>query len=79
MGLDDSHSTPAVGSTLLTTEKDEEILFLSSFAQERLWFLDQLEPNNPSYNLYLLMRLQGPLHLAALEESLHTIVDRQEA
>ena len=79
MGLHDLHSTPALGSTLLPTEEEEEALFLPSFAQERLWFLDQFEPNNPSYNIHLMMRMQGALHLSALEESLQAIVERHEA
>ena len=34
-----------------------------SFAQERLWFLHQLEPENPEYNIPLGLRLQGALNL----------------
>ena len=40
-----------------------------SFAQERLWFLTQLEPGNPSYNLPFALRLSGDLNVAALEKS----------
>ncbi|MFN8596432.1 MAG: amino acid adenylation domain-containing protein [Anaerolineae bacterium] len=49
-----------------------------SFSQQRLWFLDQLEPNSPIYNLPEAMRLHGPLNLAALERSLNEIVRRHE-
>jgi amino acid adenylation domain-containing protein/non-ribosomal peptide synthase protein (TIGR01720 family) len=49
-----------------------------SFAQQRLWFLDQLEPNSPTYNLPEALRLHGPLNLAALERSLNEIVRRHE-
>ena len=41
-----------------------------SFAQERLWFLDQLTPGNPAYNILRAQRLRGPLDPAALERSL---------
>jgi amino acid adenylation domain-containing protein/FkbH-like protein len=50
-----------------------------SFAQQRLWFLDQLEPNTPLYNVASLARLEGRLNLAALELAFNTIVDRHEA
>jgi hypothetical protein len=49
-----------------------------SFAQERLWFLDQLEPNSPRYNVSRALRLRGSLDLAALQESLDAIVSRHE-
>ena len=50
-----------------------------SFAQERLWFLDQLEPGNPFYNTPLALRLRGPLDTDALERSLNEVVRRHEA
>jgi len=50
-----------------------------SFAQQRLWFLDQLEPGNPAYNIPLALRFQGALDVVALEESLNAIVRRHEA
>ncbi len=49
-----------------------------SFAQERFWFLDQFEPNQAVYNSCKAERLIGKLDLAALEESLTTIVRRHE-
>ncbi|MDZ8224136.1 non-ribosomal peptide synthetase [Nostoc sp. ChiVER01] len=56
----------------------EELLPLS-YAQQRLWFLDQLEPNSASYNIPLALRLVGNLNQAALEQSLQEIIDRHEA
>jgi len=50
-----------------------------SFAQQRLWFLDQLEPNSPAYNVPAAIRLEGQLDLAALEQSLNEIVKRHES
>src|SRR5690242_21770168 len=49
-----------------------------SFAQQRLWFLDQLEPNTPLYTLAAAMQMQGRLHLAALEQALDGIIQRHE-
>ena len=49
-----------------------------SFAQERLWFLDQLEPGSPAYNLPSAYRADGPLDVAALAFSLGELVRRHE-
>ncbi|AFZ11270.1 amino acid adenylation domain protein [Crinalium epipsammum PCC 9333] len=49
-----------------------------SFAQERLWFLDQLTPGDPAYNIPSAVRLQGVLNIAALEQSLNEIIKRHE-
>ncbi|MCG6137857.1 MAG: amino acid adenylation domain-containing protein [Nostoc sp. LLA-1] len=50
-----------------------------SFAQQRLWFLDQLIPNNPFYNIPLALHLTGALNLSALEQTFNEIVRRHEA
>jgi amino acid adenylation domain-containing protein len=49
-----------------------------SFAQQRLWFIDQLDPGNSVYNFPAAVRLIGPLDLTALEQSLNEIVRRHE-
>jgi amino acid adenylation domain-containing protein len=50
-----------------------------SFAQQRLWFLDQLEPSSLLYLLPTAFRLAGPLNVEAVEQSLNEIVRRHEA
>ena len=49
-----------------------------SFAQERLWFLAQLNPESAVYNLPNVFRLVGPLDVDALERSVRALVDRHE-
>jgi NRPS condensation-like uncharacterized protein len=49
-----------------------------SFAQERLWFLEQLEPGSSVYNVCQAVRMRGTLDLAALEKSLNEIIRRHE-
>ena len=50
-----------------------------SFAQQRLWFLEQLEPGSALYHLGEAVRLRGALDLDALTRSIATIVQRHEA
>ncbi|MEG4629128.1 amino acid adenylation domain-containing protein [Microcoleus sp. AR_TQ3_B6] len=50
-----------------------------SFAQQRLWFLDQLVPNNPFYNVPAALRFTGALNFAALQQTFNEIVRRHEA
>jgi amino acid adenylation domain-containing protein len=51
----------------------------ASFAQRRLWFLDQLAPGNPFYNLAVPIRLPMTLDVLALERTVSAIVERHEA
>jgi amino acid adenylation domain-containing protein/non-ribosomal peptide synthase protein (TIGR01720 family) len=50
-----------------------------SFAQERLWFLDQLGLVGSAYNMPLALRLEGALDVAALEGALAHLVERHES
>src|ERR1051325_9104463 len=47
-----------------------------SFSQQRMWFLDRLEPESASYNLAFPVRLRGRLDTGALEASLNEMVSR---
>ncbi|MEP7342690.1 MAG: amino acid adenylation domain-containing protein [Acidobacteriota bacterium] len=49
-----------------------------SFAQERLWFLHQFDPNSFLYNCPCAMRLTGPVDLSAMERALNEVVRRHE-
>ncbi len=50
-----------------------------SFAQQRLWFLEQLQPNKAAYNITEAVRVLGSLNITALEASLNEIIKRHEA
>src|SRR2546423_12364370 len=52
--------------------------FPLSFAQERLWFLTELDPDNPSYNVPVALRLTGDLDVAGLEKRINATVERPE-
>src|SRR2546423_3116705 len=56
-------------------EGSERVL---SYAQQRLWFLDQFEPASDEYNLALGLRLKGDLDEGALRRALERVVDRHQ-
>ncbi len=61
-------------------ESDDEVFVLpASYAQQRLWFLDRLEPNNPAYNVPLAVRLGGHLDGEALQRALTALTRRHES
>src|SRR5260370_41417983 len=50
-----------------------------SYSQERLWFIDQMQPGLPIYNMPLAIRTATPLNVRVLERSLNEIVARHES
>jgi hypothetical protein len=52
--------------------------FVTSFAQQRLWFLQRLEPDSNAYNIPNALHTKGPLNLEALEQSIDEIRRRHE-
>jgi hypothetical protein len=69
----------ALLAQLLQEKAGESDSFPLAFGQQRLWFLDQLEPGNPVYTLPVAVRLEGSLNLAALERSINEVVRRHDA
>ena len=57
----------------------ESFVFPVSFAQQRLWFLHLLQPENPSYNIAGAVRLSGKLDLEALQRAFDALVERHES
>ncbi|HZD31918.1 MAG TPA: condensation domain-containing protein, partial [Candidatus Angelobacter sp.] len=50
-----------------------------SYAQQRLWFIDQLEPGSPLYNISAMYRMRGELNVPALERTINEIARRHES
>jgi amino acid adenylation domain-containing protein len=57
---------------------DRSGLLPLSFAQQRLWFLNQLDPDSPVYNIPITVRMRGRLDIPALERALIELVHRHE-
>ncbi len=49
-----------------------------SFAQERLWFINQLDPNSAGYNLPLAVTINGELDINHLEQAVNLVIERHE-
>lgn len=58
--------------------RTENNTFPLSFAQQRLWFVNQLQPHSPSYNMPFGLQFRGQLNIAALESSLQLLINRHE-
>jgi amino acid adenylation domain-containing protein len=57
---------------------EDVFLFPLSFAQQRLWFLQQMNPQSPAYNMPVASRLLGKVNVKALDQALNEIVQRHE-
>jgi amino acid adenylation domain-containing protein len=57
---------------------EDVFIFPASFAQQRLWFIDQLESHSEAYNVPIALRILGDLNVAALECSFSELVRRHE-
>lgn len=66
---------PTIPALLPTTKR---AVYPLSFAQQRLWFLDQLQPGNTAYNIAAVVSLKGTLHKDILLQSLNEIVRRHD-
>jgi amino acid adenylation domain-containing protein len=60
-------------------DDDEVFAFPASFAQQRLWFLDRVDPGTAVYNIPQAFRLEGPLRIDLVARALQEIVRRHEA
>src|SRR5579864_3397021 len=63
---------------LMARQRGRTKVYPLSYGQQRLWFLDQLEPGSTAYNVPLAVRLRGELKAAAVRKSLEKIVQRHE-
>ncbi len=71
-------SSAEVLEKIVPYDKQELTHIPLSFGQERLWFLDQLHGSSEEYHIHTVIRLEGNLDIAVLEQTLKTIVTRHE-
>jgi len=74
-----SDISPPVGASGSNFSADDVFAAPVSFAQQRMWFLHQLEPESAAYNIQAAVRIQGELNVEALERSLNEVVRRHES
>lgn len=63
---------------LLATPRKSDSAFPLSYAQQRLWFLDELEPGTPVYNMPFAVRVRGSLNIKALESAFRDLTNQHE-
>ncbi|WP_026736231.1 non-ribosomal peptide synthetase [Fischerella sp. PCC 9605] len=71
-------TTDGLPSVSLTQQQRDTSMHPLSFAQQGLWFINQLTPDTPTYNIPIVISLKGCVNLAVLEDSLNEIIRRHE-
>jgi amino acid adenylation domain-containing protein len=71
-------TTNAKPSLSLIQQQKNTSIHPLSFAQQRLWFINQLNPNSPTYNIPIVISFKGCLNLAVLKDSFNEIIRRHE-
>jgi len=61
---------------IMARRSDDDIPL--SPVQKRFWLLEQIHPNTPAYNIPILFRLKGKLHIDILERTFNEIINRHE-
>src|SRR5262245_17615882 len=64
---------------IMDISEQDVYVFPASFAQRRMWFLDQFQPGSPFYNIPIAVRIKGALRSGALEQGILEIVRRHES
>ncbi|MBH8571736.1 amino acid adenylation domain-containing protein [Nostocaceae cyanobacterium CENA369] len=68
----------ALPSISLTQQEQNTSIYPLSFGQQGLWFINQLNPDTPTYNVSIVINFRGCINLTALQNSLNEIIRRHE-
>ena len=74
-----SQKAPSISALPITVQDRDGQDFALSFAQQRLWFLEQLNPGQATYNIAAALRLSGPLKIELLNQTFKRIIQRHES
>lgn len=72
------HGPLMIDTENVNTDATESFIFPATLAQQRFWFLDQLEPGNTAYNIAVRWKLLGPVDPACIERAFNEILRRHE-
>ncbi|MBU8901094.1 non-ribosomal peptide synthetase, partial [Corallococcus sp. M34] len=75
--IDSRGPTASLAPPLLPSSRD--VALPLSFAQQRLWLIDQLEPQSPAYNIPSALHLHGGLNIEALRRAFEALIERHES
>jgi amino acid adenylation domain-containing protein/non-ribosomal peptide synthase protein (TIGR01720 family) len=67
------------GQLPIPAAAEPQATFELSYAQQRQWFLWQLDPQSSAYNIPAALRLHGPLNVAALQQSFDVLLERHQS
>ena len=73
-----TQAPPTASGEVKSLPEPEVFAFPVSSGQQRLWFLEQFQPDSPLYNIPVAVRLEGPLDARVLEQAVNQIVCRHE-
>ncbi len=72
-------SDKKLSDTIVHLSRDAEQEYKLSFAQQRFWFLDRLEPGNPSLHIPAAIHIQGELHIHLMRQAFDLLAQRHES
>ncbi|MBV1911041.1 MAG: amino acid adenylation domain-containing protein [Kangiellaceae bacterium] len=72
-------SSESVAANSVQKKEDTIQIFPAADAQQRLWFIDQLLPSSPVYNIYRAIRIEGELNSQALHSAINGMIERHES